>query len=113
MSKSDSQSADRPAARRGVAPWVWVVGLVVVVAIGAWGWWQFKPGGGGPTGSPPRNVLLITVDTTRADRIGCYGRSSARTPTLDRLAREGTLFEHCTSCSPMTLPSHSSIMTAL
>ncbi len=61
----------------------------------------------------PRNVLLITVDTTRADYLGCYGRPGNRTPNIDRLAREGTLFTRCATCSPLTLPSHASILTSL
>lgn len=59
------------------------------------------------------NVLLVSLDTTRADRIGCYGYSSAQTPNLDALAREGILFEHCITPTAYTLPSHSSIMTGL
>ncbi len=57
------------------------------------------------------NVVLITLDTTRADYLGCYGRASAHTPHLDRLARDGVLFTRCTTSSSLTLPSHSSIMT--
>jgi arylsulfatase A-like enzyme len=57
------------------------------------------------------NVLLITLDTTRADRIGCYGHASAETPVLDGLARDGLLFERCVTPTAFTLPSHSSIMT--
>lgn len=59
------------------------------------------------------NVLLVTLDTTRADRLGCYGHAAAQTPTLDGLARDGILFEHCITPSAYTLPSHSSIMTGL
>ena len=59
------------------------------------------------------NVLLITLDTTRADHIGCYGYAAARTPTLDALARDGALFESCITPTAYTLPSHSSIMTGL
>ena len=59
------------------------------------------------------NVLLVTLDTTRADRIGAYGYAGAETPNLDRLAREGILFEHCITPTAYTLPSHSSIMTGL
>lgn len=59
------------------------------------------------------NVLLITLDTTRADHIGAYGYARARTPNLDQLARESALFEHCITPTAYTLPSHSSIMTAL
>ena len=58
------------------------------------------------------NLVLLTLDTTRADFLGCYGRKSVKTPNLDRLAEQGVLFEHCTSASPFTLPSHSSILTS-
>jgi choline-sulfatase len=60
--------------------------------------------------SPP-NILLITLDTTRADRIGAYGYSRAATPRLDRLAREGVLFERALAAAPITLPAHASLMT--
>ena len=59
------------------------------------------------------NVLLITLDTTRADRIGCYGHQEAETPVLDALAADGVLFEQCITPTGYTLPSHSSIMTGL
>jgi arylsulfatase A-like enzyme/Tfp pilus assembly protein PilF len=58
-----------------------------------------------------QNLLLITLDTTRADRIGCYGHASAQTPTMDALATRGTLFENTYAQVPLTLPSHISIMT--
>ena len=57
------------------------------------------------------NLLLITLDTTRADRLGCYGYGPAATPALDALASNGTVFEHAFSQIPLTLPSHCSIMT--
>ncbi len=57
------------------------------------------------------NLLLITLDTTRADRLGAYGYAHAQTPTLDRLAREGVLFEQATTSAPITLPAHSTIFT--
>jgi arylsulfatase A-like enzyme/tetratricopeptide (TPR) repeat protein len=59
------------------------------------------------------NVLLISLDTTRADHIGAYGQSQGATPHIDRLAAEGTLFEHCVSPVPITLPAHASLMTAV
>ena len=49
-----------------------------------------------------RNLLLITLDTTRADRLGCYGYKSAETPTLDSLAARGTLFEDALAQVPLT-----------
>ncbi|MEM1179393.1 MAG: sulfatase-like hydrolase/transferase [Acidobacteriota bacterium] len=57
------------------------------------------------------NVLLVTFDTTRADHIGAYGHRAARTPVLDALAAEGVLFESAYAPVPITLPSHSSLMT--
>jgi arylsulfatase A-like enzyme len=55
---------------------------------------------------------LITLDTTRADRLGCYGARND-TPTIDALAREGVRFETCICPAPLTLPSHCSLMTGL
>jgi len=57
------------------------------------------------------NVLLVTLDTTRADRLGCYGYRAALTPALDELSRRGTLFEQAQSSCPMTLPAHATILT--
>lgn len=57
------------------------------------------------------NVILISLDTTRADRLGCYGYADARTPTIDTLARRGVLFSQAASPAPLTLPAHSSMMT--
>ena len=62
--------------------------------------------------SPP-NVLLITVDTLRADHLGCYGYEHARTPHIDRFADEGVRIEHAIAPTPLTLPSHTSILTGL
>ena len=59
------------------------------------------------------NLLLITMDTTRADHLGCYGNTEASTPTLDRLAREGLRVERAIAVAPLTLPSHASILTGL
>jgi arylsulfatase A-like enzyme/Tfp pilus assembly protein PilF len=59
------------------------------------------------------NLLIVTLDTTRADRVGCYGNDEIRTPAVDRLAREGVLFSNAGAPSPTTLPAHSSVMTGL
>lgn len=59
------------------------------------------------------NVLLITLDTTRADRLGCYGNPDIKTPVLDDLARKGVLFTKAIAPTPTTLPSHASILTGL
>ena len=67
-----------------------------------------------PEGDPDRpNVLLVSIDTLRADHVGAYGAEGVATPTLDGLAREGTRFANAFSVSPLTLPSHASILTGL
>ena len=60
-----------------------------------------------------RNVLLVTIDTLRADALGAYGSASGATPHLDELARRGVLFEQAHASAPNTLPSHASILTGL
>lgn len=60
---------------------------------------------------PEMNVLLFTLDTTRADHLGCYGYPNIRTPNIDGLAAEGVLFRNATAQAPLTLVSHSSIFT--
>lgn len=57
------------------------------------------------------NILLITVDTLRADHLGVYGYDKVETPNIDRLARNGTRFEQAIAHAPLTLPSHISILT--
>src|SRR5947208_7240086 len=59
------------------------------------------------------NVLLITIDTLRSDRVGAFGGPPDLTPTLDRLAAEGLRLTRTYSSAPLTLPSHTSILTAV
>lgn len=59
------------------------------------------------------NILLITLDTLRADFVGCYGNDWIQTPTLDRIAREGVLFENAHTVNYHTNPSHLSMLTSL
>lgn len=59
--------------------------------------------------TPPENMILITLDTLRADHVGAYGSKRTRTPAIDALAREGVVFENAYSLIPITLPSHASI----
>src|SRR5687767_4149761 len=58
-----------------------------------------------------RNIVIITIDTLRADHVGAYGYSGARTPAMDGLAREGVRFDRAYATAPITLPSHASLMT--
>jgi arylsulfatase A-like enzyme/Flp pilus assembly protein TadD len=57
------------------------------------------------------NLLVITLDTTRADSIGAYGNRQAATPNMDRLANNGIMFQNCFASTPLTLPSHCTIFT--
>jgi arylsulfatase A-like enzyme/tetratricopeptide (TPR) repeat protein len=57
------------------------------------------------------SVILITIDTLRADHVGCYGAQSVKTPTLDALAHDGVVFERALSQVPLTWPSHAVILT--
>jgi len=59
------------------------------------------------------DIVLVTLDTTRADRLGCYGDASARTPVLDGLAAGGARFTRALTASPLTLPAHASLMTGV
>jgi choline-sulfatase len=61
----------------------------------------------------PRNLLLITLDTMRADRLPAYGFTGVLTPALDRIAAEGAVFEDTFAAVPLTLPSHASLFTGL
>ena len=63
--------------------------------------------------SEPACVLLVTLDTTRADALGCYGASPSVTPHLDALAAEGITFEWARTVTPTTLPAHTSMLTGL
>jgi arylsulfatase A-like enzyme len=84
-----------------------VLGLPIVL----WGCGS-EPGGntdGKPVERP--NLVLITLDTTRADRLGCYGYQHETSPNLDRLAQESMLYTRAYATSSWTLPSHGSIFT--
>ena len=64
-----------------------------------------------PAGRP--NILLVTIDTLRADHVGCYGYASAATPTLDALAARGVRFATAVAHAPLTGPSHACLLTGL
>jgi choline-sulfatase len=104
-----------PAAAPGRAPrsrlgaWLVLAGALLLVTSFVALRLRPKP----PRSREPLNLLLVTLDTTRADRLGCYGHAAAKTRHFDRLAAEGVRFETVVSSAPITLPSHSSIMTGL
>jgi len=80
--------------------------LAVGGALGVW-----LSGCGSPAAPPPSGLLLITLDTVRADRLGAYGYTDIETPFIDGLARRGVLFERALAPAPLTLPSHASLLT--
>ena len=69
--------------------------------------------GGCAATAPPTGVVVITLDTTRADRLSPYGFMNVSLPALERLAREGVVFDAATSVAPITLPAHTSLFTGL
>lgn len=83
-------------------------GMIVVVAI-AGALWALR--GGRTPGIT--NVLIVTLDTTRADRLSPYGYMNARMPALERLAAEGVVFDQAITVAPLTLPAHVSLFTGL
>lgn len=87
---------------------VWASSLLVLMVIASW----IVPSARRSAGQR-WDVVLVTFDTTRADRIGCYGDVRARTPALDALARDGIAYLSCYTPAPVTLPAHSSLMTGL
>ena len=72
---------------------------------------QTRPDFAGLRGNKDFSVILVTLDTTRADRLGCYGFSRIETPVIDGFAARGVKFENCIAQTPLTLPSHSSLFT--
>jgi arylsulfatase A-like enzyme/Tfp pilus assembly protein PilF len=64
------------------------------------------------TPAGPRHLVIVTIDTLRADRLGAYGNTTIPTPHFDRLAREGVRAEDATTHAPITRPAHASLFTA-
>ena len=80
---------------------------VLIGAVGAAAWWGIG------RRRARTNLLLVTIDTLRADHVGAYGDAQAVTPSLDGLAARGVRFEHAQSPVPLTGPSHATILTGL
>src|SRR5262245_657738 len=112
----------RPVRFRGAPLHFWILALAIVAAAAA----GCRPRSASERrlGDLPRgvraedlNVLLATLDTPRADRIGVYGRKAgtraAETPVIDALAAKGAMFENAASVMPLTLGAHSTMMTGL
>ena len=98
--------------RSRARPWLFALAVAVVATTLIL---RGRRGAETPAAAPRSrdNLLLITLDTTRADRLGVYGSARARTRHLDRLAAEGVRFETALSPAPITLPAHASMFTGL
>lgn len=106
-------------ARPPTAVWLTVGGAIVVLAAA---FYFLRSRGASESMLPPAipvqpgaasgyNLVLFTLDTTRADHLGCYGSTTVQTPNLDALAAAGVRFADAVATAPITLPSHASIMT--
>ena len=92
------------------APWLAAAAVVVLAALGML---LARRSGMRPAwlGGGPRNLLVVTLDTLRADHVGSYGYAAARTPRFDGLAARGLRFARAATVVPLTLPAHSSLFT--
>lgn len=88
----------------------YVATVLIGLGVAAGAAWWLRGGGYRVDNNPDQNVLLITIDTLRADALGSYGGAAA-TPTLDALAAQGARFDFAHAHAVVTLPSHTSILT--
>ncbi|MFQ5788840.1 MAG: sulfatase-like hydrolase/transferase [Acidobacteriota bacterium] len=109
-----ARSSPRASRSGGVSPgrrkraWALIVlALIGAGALAVW-WLGFRAGS---EVYRPMNVVIVTADTLRADKLACYGNRRIATPNIDGMAASGVLFESATTVVPLTLPAHSSIFT--
>lgn len=89
-----------------------IIAIALVAAMGAlWYVAVSRRSGAAPALASPPNLILVTIDTLRADRVGAYGGPREISPNMDALATRGALFLDATAHAPLTVPSHVSIMT--
>jgi arylsulfatase A-like enzyme len=113
--KKKPQSTQRSPRKRSsaISATFAVFSVIVVLAAGGWWWRRAATPSIAPGACRGCNVLLLTIDTLRLDRVGAFGGRPGLTPTLDRLAAEGLRLTHAYSAVPLTLPSHASILTGV
>lgn len=97
---------------------IWtVIGLLLVGGMVAVGVWKVMDKGDtpepAPTFTPPKHLIVISIDTLRADHLGCYGYDKPTSPRIDALAKEGVVFERHYTCYPLTLPAHLTQLTGV
>src|SRR5258705_4388748 len=101
--------------------WLWAAAITIAAAAAAAAWLlparALRAGGGVELGTLPPgvsrdrlNLIVVTLDTTRADRIGAYGARDVETPAVDRLASEGVLFEQAVTGATVNPPGHSTLL---
>lgn len=100
-----------PAGRRKARRLALALAALAVIVVGGGAFLLLRPARVPIVRDGKLNVLLITVDTTRADHIGAYGYAKGKTPNMDVIARNGVRFANAYAQVPLTLPSHCSIMT--
>src|SRR5687768_15297206 len=88
---------------------LFVVGIVAAAAALGFTAMRLLRSSGAPNAGGP--IILISIDTLRADRLSAYGYTKIRTPNIDALAADGVLFENAYAHSPQTLPSHTSMLS--
>ena len=88
-----------------------LLALAVAAAAGCRANEPAPPASQASVGQRPHDLILVTIDTLRADRVGVYGHAQARTPMIDALARRGVRFSSAFAPTPITLPSHASLLT--
>ncbi len=98
---------------RLIPPFAALVILSPILALALNKYFQSSPGQITKANNQFKHVILLTVDTLRADVLSCYGSEEVSTPNIDQLARDGILFTNAISPAPWTLPSLSSIMTGV
>ena len=105
-------AATVPPRRRNWIPFAAVAVAGAVLLAAAWTFFIGPIAGLTPFQTQgPRNLLLVSLDTVRADRLGSYRYAGARTPNIDALGETGLRFEQATTVVPLTLPAHASLMT--
>ncbi len=120
MRERRDRAISAPGRRKGRPRWPWIV-LPLVLAAAVFLVFRLVPRAPASRvsslwaarGVEKPNVILITMDTTRADHLACYGYPDIRTPNLDALAGRGVLFEQAATAAPLTLPAHCTIMTGM
>jgi arylsulfatase A-like enzyme/Flp pilus assembly protein TadD len=106
-----SSTTARVQRARSTAAHTWILArLLSLMLLAECGWAAASPSPKAAASTRP-NIVLITLDTTRADRMGFLGSDRGLTPNLDALARESAVFSHAYAHVPLTTPSHATILT--